>query len=575
MNNNNGSKNRAKGGNSRGGNGRRSWLARRIEELSLNPPLQRLTAATGARVAAVGLLLMMCVLVIYLAGGISKFNPQIFWVPILMATFWFGPLAGALVGFAAGLLIGPYVPLDVASGNNQAVGDWLPRIFYFVAVALMVGIAHARLRKRNEELTKVNERLKAAQRRVLAAKGQTRHSEQVLRETRALQEHFAAEVRALQIIDAAVLSGSGEHELMELTARLFGELTQAKTCAVVVPTDDPMNLALASVYGSRGGDLARTGELLDHLEAGESVAAWAITNCQPVASEDILRGLDTIAARRRDAVAMAAPIMGDGHCIGALMASFDQNSSTAEHLDQTARFANQLSVCIQNARHRGLFKDLALDTVFAMAEAIESRDPYTGDHCRHLAGYAELVAAILSLTDADREIIRRGAALHDVGKIGVSDAVLKKPDKLTAPEWAEIRLHPYIGGQLCKRVGFLHDAYPIVYHHHERFDGQGYPDGLRADDIPVGARIVAIADAFDAMTTNRPYRAAMSRAQAIRELRRGAGSQWDPHLVDVFLEAINSDLPGTVTHNLGHEPRTFQGTPITPTAPVDPPPASM
>ena len=513
------------------------------------------------------LLLVLCLVVIYLAGGISKFNPQIFWVPILMATFWFGPLAGAVVGLAAGLLVGPYVPLDVASDHDQALADWLPRIFYFVAVALMVGTAHARLRSRNEELVKANERLKAAHRRVLAAKGETRHREQVLRETKALQERFAAEVRALQVIDAAVLSGSGEQELMELTARLFGELTQAETCGVVVPTADSANLALAAAYGSGGGELARTAELLSHLEAGESVAAWAISHCQPIASENVLRGSEILAARPTGAAAMAAPIMGNGHCIGALMACFAEDGFSSERLEQTARFANQLSVCIQNVQHRTLFKGLALDTVFAMAEAIESRDPYTGDHCRHLADYADLLANILNLNEAQKETVRCGAALHDVGKIGVSDAVLKKPGKLTPPEWAEIRLHPYIGGQLCKRVSFLHDAYPIVYHHHERFDGQGYPDGLHGEEIPLGARIVSVADAFDAMTSRRPYRAAMSHTQAIRELRRGAGHQWDPHLVDAFLEVIHSEPPVSLGHHHGEEPRRSRRSPHAPGAP--------
>jgi len=553
-------------GNKGGRHRRRAWLARRIDDLSLHPPLQRLTARAGVRVATVALLLVVCLLVIFLAGGISKFNPQIFWVPILMATFWFGPLAGAVVGLAAGLLVGPYVPLDAASGRDQALGDWLPRIFYFVAVALVVGTAHARVRSRNAELVKANERLKAAHRRLLTAKGETRHNEQVLRETKALQERFAAEVRALQIIDAAVLSGSSEQELMELTARLFGELSQAKTCAVVVPMDDSTNLTLAAAYGSGGGELARTTELLNCLEAGESAAAWAISHCQPIASNGLSGGPETIGVRQNGTAAMAAPIMGNGNCIGALMASFAGENSTGERLEEMARFANQLSVCIQNVQHRSLFRSLAMDTVFAMAEAIESRDPYTGDHCRHLADYADLLAATLNLSETERGIIRCGAALHDVGKIGVSDAVLKKPGKLTPPEWAEIRLHPYIGGQLCKRVSFLHDAYPIVYHHHERFDGQGYPDGLRGEEIPTGARIVAIADAFDAMTSHRPYRAAMSHAQAIRELRRGAGRQWDAHLVDAFLEAIHSEPPGILGHP-HEEPRRSLRSPQAPDAP--------
>jgi HD-GYP domain-containing protein (c-di-GMP phosphodiesterase class II) len=556
---------RAKGGKRR--RDRRPWLLRRIDELSLHPPLQRLTAPAGARVAVVAVQLIVCLLVIYLAGGVSKFNPQIFWLPILMATFWFGPLAGAVVGLAAGLLVGPYVPLDVASGRDQALADWLPRIAYFVAVALMVGTAHARLRGRNEELVKANERLKAAHRRVLAAKGETRQREQVLREAKALQERFAAEVRALQVIDAAVLSGGSEQELMELTTRLFGQLTQAKTCAVVVPTAESGSLALAAAYGSGSGELQRTADLVSHLEAGESVAAWAISHCQPIASENVFRGSEFLPTRPNGTAAMAAPVMGNGHCIGALMACFAEDGSSGERLEQTARFANQLSVCIQNVQHRTLFKGLALDTVFAMAEAIESRDPYTGDHCRHLADYADLLAGVLDLTELDKETIRCGAALHDVGKIGVSDAVLKKPGKLTPPEWAEIRLHPYIGGQLCKRVSFLNHAYPIVYHHHERFDGQGYPDGLRHEEIPIGARIVSIADAFDAMTTQRPYRAAMSQAQAIRELRRGAGRQWDPQLVDAFLEAIHSELPASNGRRHREETRRSRRTTQAPGAP--------
>ena len=116
-------------------------------------------------------------------------------------------------------------------------------------------------------------------------------------------------------------------------------------------------------------------------------------------------------------------------------------------------------------------------------------------------------------------------------------------------------------------MGFLNHAYPIVYHHHERFDGQGYPDGLQRENIPLGARIVSIADAFDAMTTQRPYRMAMSQAQAIRELRRGAGHQWDPELVDAFLDAIHIDLPARNGHRHREEPRRSRRTAQAPGTP--------
>ena len=131
-----------------------------------------------------------------------------------------------------------------------------------------------------------------------------------------------------------------------------------------------------------------------------------------------------------------------------------------------------------------------------------------------------------------------GAALHDVGKIVVPDAILKKRGKLTPDEFAIVKQHCYSGGQICKRVPFLMDVFPIVYHHHERWDGQGYPDGLRGERTPLGARIVAVVDAYDAMTTDRPYRESMSHQAAAEILKDGAGSQWDATVVRVVLEMV-------------------------------------
>jgi len=149
-----------------------------------------------------------------------------------------------------------------------------------------------------------------------------------------------------------------------------------------------------------------------------------------------------------------------------------------------------------------------------------------------------MTAKALGLDAREIETIRLGAALHDVGKIVVPDGILKKPDKLTPDEYAVIKQHCYSGGQICKRVSFLEAAYPIVYHHHERFDGGGYPDGIAGDSIPLGARIVTVVDAYDAMTSDRPYRKAMSHEDAAAILRDGAGSQWDPQIVGAFLTAL-------------------------------------
>jgi len=157
----------------------------------------------------------------------------------------------------------------------------------------------------------------------------------------------------------------------------------------------------------------------------------------------------------------------------------------------------------------------------------------------------------LALPAQEIEIVRLGAALHDMGKIVVPDSVLKKKGKLTSEEYTIIKQHCYSGGQICKRVGFLMDAYPIVYHHHERWDGRGYPDGLKGETIPLGARIVSAIDAYDAMTTDRPYRDAMAHEAAEQILRDGAGDQWDPSVVQVLLETVEVHGPPDDDHDHG------------------------
>lgn len=505
-------------------------------------------ACSGRRLLVVLLLMLGSFGVTYVAGGVGKFNPQLYWLPILAATFWFGPLGGAIVALTSGLLAGPLTPADTASGQAQPVADWLPRIVYFVGVAFIVGFVHAGLRRRNRELERTKERLESTNRRLTTARGETQDKSEALRRTAAQQEQFLAEIKALQTLDDATLSGSSEQELMKLTTELVGELAKAKLCAVVLPSNDSTHLSLASVHGVASEEVPRMAELVSRLQLGESVAGWAMLQRQPTSSANLARDPrytgsgQELVQQLGIGSSCAAPFTLNGDSVGALMTAFSEtDGAKGDGLEPLSRFATKLSVCLQYARQQGALESVTLEMVFALAEAIESRDPCTGDHCISLAHYANLLAGAASLSEAEMELIRYGAALHDIGKVGVSDAILKKPGKLSPEEWAEIKLHPYIGGQLCKRVSFLRDVYPIVYHHHERFDGEGYPDGLKDGQIPVAARIVAIADAYDAMTSHRPYRSALSHAHAVRELTRGAGSQWDPDLVPLFLNAIASN----------------------------------
>jgi putative nucleotidyltransferase with HDIG domain len=174
-------------------------------------------------------------------------------------------------------------------------------------------------------------------------------------------------------------------------------------------------------------------------------------------------------------------------------------------------------------------------TLEAMITALDFRDNETHGHSRRVVEYAVLVAQSMGVGEPDLSWIRRGAILHDVGKIGVSDAILRKPGKLDAAEWDEMKRHPEMGYRMLKHIRFLKPALDIVHCHQERWDGSGYPHGLKGEQIPLGARIFAAVDTFDAMTSDRPYRAALSIEAARDEIRRFSGIQFDPRVAEAFL----------------------------------------
>jgi putative two-component system response regulator len=180
------------------------------------------------------------------------------------------------------------------------------------------------------------------------------------------------------------------------------------------------------------------------------------------------------------------------------------------------------------------------DILFMLAAAVEAKDPYTEGHLRRLEQYAIQVAVVLGLSPHQTTVVRYGALLHDIGKIAVPEAILHKPGKLSDEEFALIKDHPVAGERICRPMRFGAEVGPIVRGHHERWDGSGYPDGLVGESAPLGARIVAIIDAFDAMTTHRPYRGALDTREALATLRTGAARQWDPRLVAAFAQVVDS-----------------------------------
>ncbi|MFN2525691.1 MAG: HD-GYP domain-containing protein [Actinomycetota bacterium] len=178
-------------------------------------------------------------------------------------------------------------------------------------------------------------------------------------------------------------------------------------------------------------------------------------------------------------------------------------------------------------------------TLGAIASALEAKDPYTQAHTNRIRDLAMGLGVAMQIPGEIRRALSLGAILHDVGKIGIADSVLLKPAPLTDLEWEVMREHPAIGEKMLSGIEFVRPALPIIRNHHERWDGRGYPDKLEAEDIPLGARIVAVCDSFDAMTSDRPYRKAMSTEQACEELLKNAGTQFDPTCAALLVDVVS------------------------------------
>ena len=213
-----------------------------------------------------------------------------------------------------------------------------------------------------------------------------------------------------------------------------------------------------------------------------------------------------------------------------------QEAFSQDDLHLADALAASVSAGIECAQLLEKQRDIFLQTVTALAQAVEIRDPYTGGHTQRVTDYSLLIAEELRISAADRRHIQIGTPLHDIGKIGIDDAILRKPGRLTAEEFAVMKTHPEKGAAILQTIPDLGAIIPIVRNHHECWDGTGYPDKLSGEQIPRLARIVAVADAFDAMTSDRPYRKGMPVDKAYSEIESRAGTQFDPQVAQAFVQ---------------------------------------
>jgi HD-GYP domain-containing protein (c-di-GMP phosphodiesterase class II) len=243
-----------------------------------------------------------------------------------------------------------------------------------------------------------------------------------------------------------------------------------------------------------------------------------------------------------------APIRAHGEPIGALLL----NHATAfrfgaEHAAGLRSLATLAGVAILEDAQRSKLEDLFMSVIVSLTMAIEAKDPYTEGHSVRVAAYSEAIGKQLGLPAGTLDVIHRSCLVHDIGKIAVDEGILHKRERLSQGEKEKMDLHPQIGESILRPIALLHPLLPGVRSHHEHFDGTGYPDGLKGEAIPIEARIMAVADAFDAMTSDRPYRKALEEHAALEELKRNAGTHFDPRVLAAF-EQIFPAVKRTLEH---------------------------
>jgi HD-GYP domain-containing protein (c-di-GMP phosphodiesterase class II) len=271
----------------------------------------------------------------------------------------------------------------------------------------------------------------------------------------------------------------------------------------------------------------------------------AVNNDEPVVIPDLDTSsrLSVFKLDPRMVSAVLIPLKTHKEKVGLLVLnSTEGHSFNHEHVLLLSTFGAQAAIAIVNAKLYANLKSMVLGVVASLSAALEAKDPYTEGHSTRVAEYAVAIGREIGMDESALEELRNAGLIHDIGKIGVPEAVICKKGKLNSDEWEQMRLHPQHGENIASPVPFLESVVPGVKSHHEHFDGRGYPEGIAQEKIPLMARILAVADTFDAITSQRSYREARSPQEALEEIRAHSGSQFDPKIVEALEDAFDDIL---------------------------------
>ena len=356
-----------------------------------------------------------------------------------------------------------------------------------------------------------------------------------------MEEEYKKRFDLLYEIGKKVGSVSEVTKLLDEILRMTQRTLQVSASSMLLMDEAGKELYFYVAEGEVANSLGQR-----RLSIDSGIAGWVARNIKPLIINNVAkdrrfnREIDKVTGFITKSI-LAVPLVSGHEVIGVLevVNKIDGNEFSQQDLEVLVALASTAAIAIKNARLHQIVLDGYKSTVRALVVTVDAKDPYTFGHSQRVMEYALLGAMSLSFPPEELQAIEYSGLLHDIGKIGVHDSILCKPSGLTQEEWSIMRQHPLTGARIVEEVPFLEMARGFILHHHERYDGTGYPGDLNGKDIPIGARLLAIADAFDTMTTDRSYRTAPGVDYALRELHRCASKQFCPEAVDAFIDGFN------------------------------------
>ena len=374
----------------------------------------------------------------------------------------------------------------------------------------------------------------------------------------AILKHYSRKADRLTMLINVALKFNSTLDLLEVLdyAMQAAEQTlQAEASSIFELDDAQQELFIRLARGTKKDGVQK----FARLKVGEGVAGWIYANDQAVIIDDVLKD-PRFSAKTDQKVhfktrsIIGAPLHVKGRTIGVIEVINKRNNRRFDHhdLELLTALSSQVATAIENAKLYQKLEDSFWVTVQTMAQTIEQRDPYTGGHVRRVRDLSMAIARhFKQIEGKEVQDLKLAAVLHDIGKIGVEDGILRKTGTLTDTEYEAMKKHPLIGATILQHIRRFREVVLGMKYHHERYDGSGYPEGLSGRAIPKLARIIAMADCFDAMTTNRPYREGLEPDVAFKEIEKAQGQQFDPEVFKAFKNAYEA---GEITRAMERRP---------------------